>query len=228
MPWPLEALCLYPLWHPMLCPWEISVLSCGHWRGRDKVEHSCFPACCQPRGAQSPGRAVSRCDPCPGTLPAVLPMEGTQPQPPAPLWHPGDCEGLFSYAGSGSDCRVLSNISSHLYSGMNPLWLFFSPSLLDGQHSEDARLSSSRACVAARGGSTAHSCCLPLGGIARVSSPCTFPVAAMLGLSRHRAWGTAGSSSSAVGQALPRDQGTTGLCFWFPKLLLFKSWAGER
>lgn len=151
MPWPLEALCLYPLWHPMLCPWEISVLSCGHWRGRDKVEHSCFPACCQPRGAQSPGRAVSRCDPCPGTLPAVLPMEGTQPQPPAPLWHPGDCEGLFSYAGSGSDCRVLSNISSHLYSGMNPLWLFFFPSLLDGQHSEDARLSSSRACVAARG-----------------------------------------------------------------------------
>lgn len=131
---------------------------------------------------------------------------GTQPQPPAPLWHPGDCEGLFSYAGSGSDCSVLSKVSPKEFPSLQwnktslflPFWMATTARTCGSPAPEPGWLP--------RGGSTAHSCCLPLGGIARVSSLCTFPVAAMLGLSRHQAWGTAGSSSSAVGQALSQDQ----------------------
>lgn len=217
---------------------DLSVLSWGLWRCRGKVDGS-RPVfhCCHPRGAQ--GREHSQ-----GWAEQGLWASGTLAQGCSPqccygmghslsLLHFSEIQEMMKDYSIIQD-EVLTAVfevmsilkSSFLYNGVKPWWLHFFTSLLDGHHSKDTQLTNpGRLCgcpvVAALQVFDAWSCVTLL-----VSSPCRFPVAALLGLHRHQAWGR------TVRQALPWDQDNTELCFWFPKLLLFtpqlfKSWAGE-
>lgn len=104
----------------MLCRWEIS--RC--WAvGTGGAGITCCqtgtllfssllppPGSPEPRAGGTTRAGLSKCASCPGMLPQCCLGNGTQPQPPAPLRDPGDYEGLFSDAGSGSDRSVLSDV----------------------------------------------------------------------------------------------------------------------
>lgn len=126
-----------------------------------------------------------------GCSPQCCLGNGTQPQPPAPLRDPGDYEGLFSDAGSGSDHSILSDVGPREFPSLQ--WnktteaaLFHFPSGWPPRRGHPAHQLWETLWLP-HCGSTTGFCCLPLCGIARVSSPRRFPVAAMLGLRRQRA-----------------------------------------
>lgn len=199
--WPLEAWCLYPFVTPCAVSLgDLSVLGCGHWRCRDNVlpdwDTSLFFTAATSGEPRAQGRehsqgwaergAVHECASCPGMLPQCCLWNGTQPQPPAPLRDAGDYEGLFSDAGSGSDRSILSDVGPREFPSLQ--WnktteaaLFHFPSGWPPQRGHPAHQLWETLWLP-RCGSTTGFCCLPLCGIARVSSPRRFPVAAMLGL----------------------------------------------
>lgn len=107
-------------------------------------------------------------------LPQCCLGNGTQPQPPAPLRDPGDYEGLFSDAGSGSDRSILSDVGPREFPSLQ--WnktteaaLFHFPSGWPPRRGHPAHQLWETLWLP-RCGSTTGFCCLPLCGIASLFS----------------------------------------------------------